>query len=115
MSTSDRLLERFPHSVLPPIIGLPTYETIHQMHVLLNANAASVESTLGDGQLGLLGLTITTAKYESLSAGNVAFTKPTNPGLNPSIDVTTSTAIQITEANRQHGIQERTWKETVGG
>jgi hypothetical protein len=60
------------------IIGEPNYESIAALHLQLNANAASIQSHLGNGHLGLLALTISPAVYSTLS--NVAFVAPINPG-----------------------------------
>jgi len=86
MSTSlsaDKIIETFPHPTITPIIGQPTYESIAELHLKLNANAASVHSNRGNGALGLLFLTIKPEVYSTLS--NVPFLPPTNPGSNPSI------------------------------
>ena len=55
----------------------------NDLNLQLNANAASVQSNLGDGQLGLLALTVSPAIFNTLSA--VAFVHPVNPGTNPVI------------------------------
>jgi hypothetical protein len=49
----------------------------------LNANAASIQSHLGNGLLGLLYLTVSPAIYATLSA--TAFVPPVNPGPTPVI------------------------------
>ena len=49
----------------------------------LNSNAASVQSNLGCGTLGLLFLTVSPAVYATLST--TAFVSPVNPGTEPSI------------------------------
>ena len=40
----DKLMERFENPSIPPIKGKPTYATLHDMHELLNSNAASVKN-----------------------------------------------------------------------
>jgi hypothetical protein len=57
----DTIVDGFPHSTIPPVIGMPTFATIAKVNLKLNANAASVQSNLGDGTLGLLALTISPA------------------------------------------------------
>jgi hypothetical protein len=74
MTAIDKIVDGFPHPMIPPIIGIPTYEAIANLNLHLNANAASVQSNLGDGQLGLLALTISPAIYNALSA--IAFVPP---------------------------------------
>ena len=49
----------------------------------LNSNAASVQSNLGCGTLGLLFLTVSPAVYTTLST--TAFVPPVNPGPEASI------------------------------
>ncbi len=88
----DPIAEVFPHPLLPPIIGIPIYESIAELHIQLNANAASVQSpNLGDGQLGLLPLTVSPKVYNMLSA--VPFLAPLNPGTTPNIPAVTTAAI----------------------
>jgi hypothetical protein len=69
----DPIAEVFPHPLLPPIIGIPTYELIAELHIQLKGNAASVQSNLGDGQPGLL--------------------HPVNPGTTPNIPAGTTAAV----------------------
>jgi hypothetical protein len=73
----DPIAEVFPNPLLLPINGIPTYESIAELHIQLKANAASVQSNLGDGQLGLLPLTLPPEVYNTLSA--VPFIAPVNP------------------------------------
>jgi hypothetical protein len=61
-------IEGFPHPTISPILGILNYETIAEVNLQLNANAASVHSNLGDGAHGLLALTINPAVYNTLSA-----------------------------------------------
>ena len=79
--------------------GEPTYETIHTIHALLKANAASVSSELGGGAHGLLGLTLANTTYTPLAG--VAFTRPANPGLTPTIPAR-STGDTVRRLERQH-------------
>jgi hypothetical protein len=76
-----KISENFPHKTLPPIVGQPTYEAIKDLHLKLNENAVKVHSNLGDGLLGYLGVTVTPAIYNTLSAQ--PFVIPTNPGTTP--------------------------------
>ena len=48
----DKIVDGFPHPNIAPIV---------ELNLQLNANAASVQSNLGDGQLGLLALTVSPA------------------------------------------------------
>ena len=79
----DSIVESFPHPTIPPIVGLPTYESINAALKLLNANAASVPSSRGNAAFGHLALTIGPATYQTLAG--VAWTNPANPGHVPEI------------------------------
>ena len=68
MTTIDKIKHAFPHPTIDPIVGQPGYENIKQMHLSINANAASIVSHLGNGRLGLLFLTVQPAVYNTLSA-----------------------------------------------
>ena len=95
----DKIVDNFPHPNISPIVGQPTYETLAQLHLQLNSNAASVHSNLGNGQLGLLQLTVSEAVYNTLSA--TPFIRPTNPGASVTIPQGSTGAV-ITELNRAH-------------
>ena len=94
-----KLVNNFPHPNLSPIVGQPNYETLAQLHLKLNSNAASIHSNLGNGQLGLLQLTLSADVYNTLSA--TPFISPTNPGERVTIP-RGSSASEITELNRSH-------------
>jgi hypothetical protein len=78
-----KISDNFPHKTIPPIVGQPTYEAIKDLHLKLNENAVKVHSNLGDGLLGYLGVTLTPAIYDTLSAQ--PFVIPPNPGPAPVI------------------------------
>jgi hypothetical protein len=80
-TTDDSFI--FPFPIIPSIVGEPSYETIAEIHKKINANAASVQSNLGDGRLGHLALTVSDAIYNTLSA--IPFVAPPNPGAQPVI------------------------------
>ena len=42
MQATTGVVDLFPHPTVTPIDGLPTYESIKELHVKLNANTASV-------------------------------------------------------------------------
>ncbi len=81
MISPNKIVENFPHKTIPPIVGQPTYESIRDMHLQMNENCISVHSNLGNGQLGHLGITVTQAVYNTLSA--LPFVAPINPGSTP--------------------------------
>ena len=65
-SDIDRIVEGFPHPTIPPTIGRTEYAQITEVNLKLKANAASVQSELGNGALGLLSLTVKPAVYNTL-------------------------------------------------
>ena len=83
MSSSDstKITDNFPHKNITPIVGQPSYDTIKELHLQLNENAVKVHSNLGNGLLGYLGVTVTPAIYNTLSAQ--PFIIPPNPGVAP--------------------------------
>jgi len=104
----DSIVENFPHTSIDPIIEQPNYESLAEVHLKLNTNAASVHSHLGDGQLGLLYLTVTPAVY--ITQSNIPFVPPTNPGPIPTIP-NNATAHQINEIKRQFNRATEIYKE----
>lgn len=81
-STSiEEIKAKFPHKNIDPILGEPTYATIHLLRRSLYANAASVATTSGGGQLGNLGLVMPPAKYNHKSL--IPYVPPVDPGLTP--------------------------------
>jgi hypothetical protein len=108
MPSAGDTLEGFPHPTITPVIGIPTYESIAEINLKLNANAASVHSNLGDGAQGLLALTIDPAVYNTISPD--PFLPPVNTGANPILP-DNSTVAFIAELTRQHAASLRIWKE----
>ena len=81
--TADKLIESFPHSTIPLVLGLPTYKTIALVHLKLNDNAVSIHSNRGNGKIDLLFLILQPAVLNILSTPY--FVLPTNSGPNPII------------------------------
>ena len=92
MSTIDKIIDSFPYEKLHKISGEPSYASIAEIHQQLNANAASIQSNLGNGILGHLWLTLKPEIFNTLSA--IPFIPPENPGAQPEIPER-STAPQI--------------------
>ena len=100
----------FPFPTITSYTGEPDYACIKKVHDKLRANAASVHSTLGGGNHGLLGLVMTSASY--LTTTGTAFIRPANPGYLPVIP-DPCTAAQTAEFVRQHTNLLRMFQETV--
>ena len=97
--TAEHLIESFPHPTIQPIVGQPTYDSIADFHLKLNANAASIHSNRGNGKLGHFFLTAQPGVYDTLST--TTFVPPTNPGLNPDTP-DGATGNQISSLRRNH-------------
>ena len=82
-SSIKKIVDGFPFPTINPIVGTPDYESIADIHLKVNSNAASVQSNLGCGTLGLLFLTVSPAVYATLS--DIAFVPPFNPRPGPNI------------------------------
>ena len=76
--SADSLNDSFPHTTILRHTGMPTYETIKNVHQKLKANAASVQSELG-GAHGLVGLTLSRQAYATITGAD--FTIPENLGI----------------------------------
>ena len=98
-TTAEKIVENFPHKTIQAIIGQSTYETLAIIHLILNTNAASVHSNRGNGQIGLIFLTLSGAVYATLSS--TPFVPPVNPGQNPDMTLGV-TGPQIAEIRRKH-------------
>ena len=73
----NKIVEGFPHPIITPMIGIPTYEAIAEIHIKLNSNVAYVYSEYGNGTLGLLLFTATPAVHNTLTG--VLFVVPLDP------------------------------------
>jgi hypothetical protein len=96
-STVEDVMASFPHSVLPTVQGEPDYQTIHATRKFLQANSRAIDTHLGGGTLGHLGLII-------LDDEPTPWVKPPAPGRAPS--VLDGTAAQISSAHHL-------WEEDV--
>jgi hypothetical protein len=86
----------FQHPSLTKISGDPTYASLAKLERECKANGKSVNSTLGGGLQGHLGLVCSASAYARVSPG-APFTRPLLPVLP---DLTASTAPQIAEARQ---------------
>ena len=78
-STTSSYKDLFAHHTLDRITGHPTYESLTTLKKQLQANAASVPSTLGGGANGHLGLVLTPQQYHFISLR--PFIRPNHPGV----------------------------------
>ena len=108
MSTADKIIERFPHPTIPPIVGQPAFDTLQALKLLLSTNAASIVSHLGSGTLGLLWLTVSDLVYNTLSP--TPFVPPPNPGPIPIIPAN-STGVVVTSLTDTHNREAKLFHE----
>jgi hypothetical protein len=107
-STVEDVLARFPHPILPSVEGEPDYQTIHATRKFLQPKSRAIDTHLGGGTLGHLGLIISDAAYSNIdppTAGEpTVWVTPNSPGRAPA--TTNGTEAQISAA---HHI----WEEDV--
>jgi hypothetical protein len=99
-STVEDVLASFPHPILPTVEGEPDYQTIHATRKFLQANSRAIDTHLGGGTLGHLGLIISDVSYSNISpltAGEpTLWETPISPGRAPA--TTDGTAAQLRAA-----------------
>ena len=104
----DDIRSGFPQPTVPKIEGEPSYETIQSVHDILKSNAASVQTTLGGGTHGHLGLVILPALYLVVTGHD--FVAPANPGSTPTIP-NGATNAQIGVITRQFNAEYKEYQE----
>jgi hypothetical protein len=62
-TTVKDIIASFPHPILLTEQGEPDYQNIHAIRKLLQANARAIDTHLGGGALGNLGLFVSDASY----------------------------------------------------
>jgi hypothetical protein len=66
-STVEDVLASFNHPILPTVEGEPDYQTIHATRKFLQADARAIDTHLGGGTLGHLGLIVSDAAYSNIT------------------------------------------------
>jgi hypothetical protein len=107
-STFEDVMASFPHPILPTVEGKPDYQTIHATRKFLQANSRAIDTHLGGGTLGHLGLIISDASYVMIvpptAEEPTLWVKANAPGRAPA--TTDGAAAQISAARHQ-------WEEDV--
>jgi hypothetical protein len=107
-ATVEDVMASFPRPVLPTVQGEPDYQKIHVTRKFLQANSRAIDTHLGGGTVGHLGLIISDASYAMIAPtidyGPTLWITPQAPGREPAN--TDGTAAQISAA---HHI----WEEDV--
>jgi hypothetical protein len=99
-ATVKNVIVSFPHPLLPTVQGKPDYQTIHTTQKSLQENLRAIDTHMGGGTLGHLGLVVSDVSYAMIApatdAGPTLWVSPTAPGRDP--DNTDDTASQISAA-----------------
>jgi hypothetical protein len=107
-ATVEDVMASFLHQILPTVEGDPDYQTIHATRKFLQANSRAINTHLGGGTLGHLGLIISDACYARIAPPTAEeptlWVTPNAPGRAPA--TTDGTVAQISAA---HHI----WEEDV--
>jgi hypothetical protein len=86
-ATVEDVIASFPDPVLPTVQGELDYQTIHATRKCLQANLRAIDTHLGGGTLGHLGLIISDASYAMIAPNNGYWSntlyKPTSPRAGP--------------------------------
>jgi hypothetical protein len=104
----EDVIASFPHPILPTVQGDLDYQPIHAIRKLLQANAGAIDTHLGGGALGHLGLVVSDESYAmvapAIEAGLNLWISPKAPGRAPAN--TDGTEAQISAARHS-------WDEAV--
>jgi hypothetical protein len=99
-ATFKDIISSLPHQTLPTVQGEPDYQTIHAIRKFLQANSRAIDTHLGGGTLGHMGLIVSYASYAMIPlatyAGPILWVSPTAPGR--ATGNTDGTAAQISTA-----------------
>jgi hypothetical protein len=87
-TTVEDAIASFRHPILPTVQGEPDYQTIHATRKSLQANLRAIDTHLGGGTLGHLGLIFSDASYAiiapSTDGGRTLWISPQAPERDPS-------------------------------
>ena len=108
LGTIDYVSSYFKHKTPTPIRGVPTHKALTRLEVELQANASSVETDLGGGDHGYLGLVKTDEEHAS-TPGTQPFVATNYP--NPLAIPANTSAIAALQLREEHVDAKRTWRE----
>jgi hypothetical protein len=66
-ATVEDVMASFTHPIIPTVQGETYYQTIHATRKFLQANSLAIDTHLGRGTLGHLGLIISDASYAMIA------------------------------------------------
>jgi hypothetical protein len=104
-ATVEDVISSFLHPIMPSVNGEPDYHTLHSIRKMLRANARSIDTHLGGGAFGHLGVIISDAAYQIISP-LTDWENPGFPGRAPAAIEGVGTAAQIS-AEKHH------WEEAT--
>ena len=90
----------FKYGTPTPITGEPSNKSLKRLKTELSANASSVDTELGGGDHGYLGLILTDVEYARITPTPLPFIAPNFPG--PLVIAPTLTALQQVQARETH-------------
>jgi hypothetical protein len=93
-TTLEDVIVSFPYPLPPSVPGEPDYHTLHAIRKMLRANARSIDTHLGGGACGHLGVMISDIAYEGISP-LTAWVNPPFPGRDTVVIEGGGTAAQI--------------------
>jgi hypothetical protein len=106
-STVEDVMTSFPHQVVSPVQGDPDYQTIHATRKFLQAYSREIDTHLGGGTLGHMGIILDASHAHISPTTNdepTIWVTPPSPGREPA--ATDGTAAQISAARHL-------WEEDV--
>lgn len=99
----------FPEPVLPKIVGIPTFDKLKSMKKSLKSNAASVQSDLGGGAHGHLGLVLDDEAYHAATGEH--YVAPNHPG---ALVIQAGTALhEAVRLREEHAEHIRVFRESI--
>ena len=110
--TPAEILDSFPETPTR-IDGIPTYNTLKTLRDSLKTNAAAIDTMIGGGIYGHLGLILPPAIYDTIvppaHPGQHAWVDPVNPGLFPAFPPQ-ATDTEREQIKTNHNELKRLWK-----
>ena len=103
----------FEHPELTRIVGEPTTATLITLQAEIRDNAQAVQTDLGGGANGHLGLVCADAVYQALVPGVLPYVRPANPG-RFAVAQGNLTQFQLTQARAEHAEETRVFREILG-
>ena len=107
LGSIDYAASYFKYKTPTPIQGTPTNRTLKHLKTELRANASSVESELGGGDHGYLGLVLTDVEYATVPP--TPFAAPAFPG--PLVIDPNATQVEALNRREEHNEQKRAYYE----